>query len=159
MTTAAPSTPVEHDLLRRAAALAADIDVIDTQIVPTVGNDDWHVRIKLRVDQDAIEAGAVALIYAIGLLSFLDARPRGETAQGFDDEDRFTSADMIWRLRFEQGRLCMYVDYLRGRCVKTTVEVASNGNVLLETTHRGQAATRWVERLRGKPLLEPVRPT
>lgn len=34
----------------------------------------------------------------------------------------------------------MYVDYLRGRCIKTTVEVDSSGKVRLETMNRGKAA-------------------
>jgi hypothetical protein len=50
----------------------------------------------------------------------------------------------------------MYIDYLRGRCVKTTVEVSSDGKALVETVNRGQAATRWVERLRGKKFLQAV---
>jgi hypothetical protein len=41
-------------------------------------------------------------------------------------------------------------------CVKTTVEVSSDGKALIETVNRGQAATRWVERLRGKKFLQAV---
>jgi hypothetical protein len=50
----------------------------------------------------------------------------------------------------------MYVDYLRGRCVKTTVEVARDGKVRLETVNRGKAALARVARLPGKGLLQPT---
>ena len=50
----------------------------------------------------------------------------------------------------------MYVDYLRGRCIKTVVEVSSDGRVFLKTVNRGQAATRWVERIKGKQFLRAV---
>ena len=50
----------------------------------------------------------------------------------------------------------MYVDYLRGRCVKTTVEIGSDGKVLLETVNRGKAALKWIARLQGKKLLQAV---
>jgi hypothetical protein len=45
---------------------------------------------------------------------------------------------------------------LRGRCVKTSVDVSSDGRVSLDTVNRGQAATRWVDRFKGKKFLRPV---
>jgi hypothetical protein len=74
----------------------------------------------------------------------------------FEDEDQFNAADMLQYTTFEHGKLHMYVDYLRGRCVKTTVEVGSDGRALIETANRGQAATRWVDRLRGRKFLRAV---
>ena len=50
----------------------------------------------------------------------------------------------------------MYVDYLRGRCLKTKVEIASDGTIVLDTVNRGKAATMWIERLRGKKRLALV---
>ena len=61
--------------------------------------------------------------------------------------------DMLRHLSFERGQLRMHVDYLRGRCIKTTVVASSDGLVVLETTNRGQAATRWVQRLKGEKFL------
>lgn len=147
--------PIEHQLLRDGT-LFDEIEIIESKIEPTVGNEDWSVRIELRVEADLLESCAFGLLFVLGLLSFHDARPRGVSGEWFQDEDQFTAADMLRHLSFERGRLHMYVDYLRGRCVKTTVEVSSDGRVLLETRNRGQAATRWVDRLRGKSFLRPV---
>lgn len=134
--------PIEHHLFRDGT-LFEEIEITESKIEPTVGNEDWHVRITFRVEEDLIGSCGFGLIFVLGALSFHDA-------------DQFTAADMRRHLSFEHGKLHMYVDYLRGRCVKTSVDVTSDGHVLLETVNRGQAATRWVDRLKGKKFLRPV---
>jgi hypothetical protein len=47
-------------------------------------------------------------------------------------------------------------DYVRGRCMKTTIVVRADGTFVLDTVNRGEAATRWVARLQGKKLLQAV---
>jgi hypothetical protein len=147
--------PIEQQLVRDAL-MFEELVVLDTKIAPTTGNEDWHVRIELQLDQELVARGAFGFIYFMGLLSFHDGRPRGVSGKWFEDDDLFVAADMLRHLEFERGRLHMYIDYLRGRCVKTTVEVSSDGKALVETVNRGHAATRWVERLRGKKFLQAV---
>jgi hypothetical protein len=146
---------VEAKLLRDGT-LFEEIEILETLIKPTVGNEDWHVRVTFRVEEDLVESCGFGLIFVLGALSFHDGRPRGVSGAWFEDEDRFTAADMLHHLTFERGALCLYVDYLRGRCMKTTVEVSSDGKVVLDTVNRGQAATRWVDRLMGKKPLQAV---
>lgn len=148
--------PIEQDLIRDGT-LFEEIEILDQKIVPTVGNEDWAVTIEFRVEEALVETCAFGLIYVLGLLSFHDGRPRGVSGEWFEDDDQFTAADMLRHLKFGGGKLTMYVDYLRGRCVKTTVEVSSDGHVFLRTVNRGQAATRWVDRLKGKKFLRPVK--
>lgn len=148
--------PIEHKLIHDASLL--DIEIVESDARPTVGDEDWNVRMQLQVDEDLIETCAHGVIFAIGVLSFHDGRPRGVSGQWFEDDDQFTAADMLRHLHFENGKLRMCLDYLRGRCVKTTVEVASDGVVRLETVNRGKAALNWVARLQGKKLLEAVPP-
>jgi hypothetical protein len=150
------SIPIEHKLIHDASLI--DIEVIESDANPTVGDEDWHVRMQLQVDEDLVETCAHGLIFTIGVLSFHDARPRGISGEWFEDNDQFAAADMLNHITFERGRLHMYVDYLRGRCVKTTVEIGSDGKVLLETVNRGKAALNWVARLQGKKLLKAVLP-
>ena len=147
--------PIEHELISQGT-LFDELEIVETAITLTTGNDDLHVRIELQVDEELVESCAFGLIFVLGVLSFVDARPRGVSGRWFDDEDQFNSGDLLRHLRFESGRLCMYVDYLRGRCVKTTVEVSGDGKVILDTVNRGQAATRWVDLLRGRKFLRPV---
>jgi hypothetical protein len=147
--------PIEHELIR-SGLLFDDIDVLDTKITPTVGNEDLHVEILLQADGDLVRGAAFGLIYVLALMSFADARPRGESGQWYEDDDQFTSADLLRHLSFERGKLHLYVDYLRGRCMKTTIEIWSDGRVRLDTVNRGQAATRWVDRMKGKSHLQPI---
>lgn len=148
------NTPIEHKLIHDASLL--DIKVIETDSKPTVGDEDWNVRMQLQVDEDLIETCAHGFIFTVGVLSFHDGRPRGASSQWFEDDDQFTAADMLNHLHFENGKLRMYVDYLRGRCIKTTVEVGSDGMVRLETVNRGKAALKWITMLQGKKLLQAV---
>lgn len=148
------SLPIEHKLIRDATLL--NVDVIESDVQPTVGDEDWVVRMQLQVDDEILDSCAHGLIFAIGVLSFHDARPRGVSGEWFEDGDQFTVADLLSHIKFEHGKLHMYVDYLRGRCVKTTIDVASDGKVRVETVNRGKAAIAWVTKLQGKKLLQPV---
>jgi hypothetical protein len=150
--------PIEYELVR-SGTIVDDLEIVDTKIVPTLGDEDWAVTVEFKVDEDLVESCAFGIIYVLGLLSFHDGRPRGVSGKWFEDDDEFTAADMLRHLKFERGTLSMYVDYLRGRSMKTDVEVASDGVVRLKTVNRGQAATRWVDRLRGKKFLQPVEAT
>lgn len=146
--------PIEYQLVHDATLW--DIDITSTEIAPTVGNEDFSVRIEMQVEEDGVEHIAFPVIYTLAMLSFHDARPRGVSGQWFEDEDQLTAADMLRRLEYRSGKLHLYLDYLRGRCVKTTIEVDSDGRVLLQTVNRGQAATRWVEKLKGRKNLQAV---
>ena len=114
------------------------------------------MTIAFSMDAQLAQSCDFGILYVLGLLSFHGARPRGVSDKWFEEEDEFTATDMLQHLRFERGKLVMYVDYLRGRCVKTDVEVSSDGHVLLKTVNRGQAAARWVDRLRRKDFLKAV---
>jgi hypothetical protein len=63
---------------------------------------------------------------------------------------------MLRHLRFERGELHFYADYVRGRCMKTTVIVRSDGTFMLDAVNRGEAATRWIAKLQGKKLLRAI---
>lgn len=154
--------PIEYELLRDATL--AEIVVRKTEVTPTSA-DDRHVRIEGRLGLEDDEDGdpvndaehyAFGFIYALGLLSFTDARPRGVSGMHFEEQDDWSVGDMLRRLRFERGELHFYADYVRGRCMKTKVIVSANGNFLLDTVNRGEAATRWISKLQGKKLLRAV---
>ena len=145
---------IEHELIRTAAA--TEFEVIHTKIEPTAGGDDTHVRVTLRMDEADVEVFAIALIYVLGALSFHDGRPRGVSGNWFEDDDQWTAADMLRHFEFRRGRLSFYADYVRGRCLKTTVEVDRDGTVLVETVNRGEALLRWIDQIKGKKYLQPV---
>lgn len=145
---------VEYRLMESATLL--EFDVVETRIEPTAGNEDYAVTIVMRTDDEIFDTCAMGFMFALGVLSFHDARPRGVSGQWFEDEDEFRLADMMGLLEYRNGVLYLYVDYLRGRCLKTTVEIHPDGRMVLSTVNRGQAATRWVDRLKGKKTLQAV---
>lgn len=160
-----PEPPIEYELLYEA--VLAKLIVTETKVVPTAADDDRHVRIEGRFgpeegdDEDGdpgsdVEHYAFAVIYALGVLSFADARPRGVSDIDFQEKDDWTAADMLRHLRFERGELRFYADYVRGRCLKTTIVVRADGTFVLDTVNRGEAATRWIARLQGKKILSVV---
>lgn len=110
----------------------------------------------MKVEDELLETTAFALIYTLGALSFHDGRPRGFSGVHFEEEDEWTSSDMLKCLAFRNGQISFYADYVRGRCMKTTIELAPDGTLTLETVNRGQAATRWVSRLQGEKMLRVV---
>ena len=135
-----------------------DVVVLKTEKKPTSA-DDWHIRIDGRLgdpEDDDVEFAGMGFLYAIGLLSFADARPRGVSGMDFVSTDEWSAADMLRHFRFEQGELRFDADYVRGRCVKTEVDVRRDGTFSLQTTNRGEAAIRWIGRLQGKRVLAPV---
>jgi hypothetical protein len=154
--------PIEYELIRDATL--AEIVVADTRVTPTSA-DDRHVRMEGRLglekDEDGepandVEHYAFGFIYALGALSFIDARPRGVSDMHFEDKDEWTAGDMLRRLRFEGGELHFYADYVRGRCMKTVI-VRPDGTFLLDTVNRGEAATRWIAKLQGKKPIRAIR--
>src|SRR5687767_5090193 len=116
-----PSDPIEYEWIRDA--LCVELSVTETQKAPTT-DDDCHLKIVGQVgspDDEDIEFAALPLIYALGALSFADARPRGYSGNEFVPLDDWKAQDMLRHLRFERGELRFYADYVRGRCIKTTI--------------------------------------
>ncbi len=79
-----PDEPIEHELLRNA--VAAEVTVTSTEVSPT-STGDRYVRIEGRLGDDEeshAEWAALGFIYALGVLSFAAARPRGVSGIDFE---------------------------------------------------------------------------
>ena len=72
----------------------------------------WQ-RLTCHVHRDDLSDAAFALIFALGVFSFSDARPRGASEVEFRQEDDWTVADMLEHLRYERGLLDFDADYVR----------------------------------------------
>ena len=142
---------IEHELVRSGTLV--DFEIVDTHVEPTAAGDESHVRITLQTSEGDVECFAFGLVYVLGLLSFHDGRPRGYSGRFFEDDDEWRADDMLRHLEFQGGRLYFDAVYVRGRCLKTTVEVSSDGAVTVETMNRGEAALRWIDKLKGKEYL------
>ena len=147
------NTPLDIKLMKDVLLL--DLVVSETKITP-IDEEIVHVKMQLEDDPDILSSCAWGLIFSLGSLFFEDARPRGYSENDFVNDDRWTVADMLEHLSFESGRLHFYADYVRGRCVKTTIDIDKEGQILIETANRGEALTRWVAKLQGKKTLGVV---
>jgi hypothetical protein len=105
---------------------------------------------------DIAEWGAFGFIFTLGVLSFDEAKSRNQSSMDYREKDEFTVADFIEGLRFVRGELHLDTDYIRGRRLKTRIAVRADGTVKLETTGRGKAVLRWLERIQGKKPLRIV---
>lgn len=133
-----------------------EFEVLESEAKPTVSGDSLVTRIELQLEEDDVEWGGLGFIFCIAVLSFHDARPRGASELDFVEGDQFTVADLVECLRYEHGQLRFAADYFRGRCVKTDVTVRQDGRVTLGTRNRGEAALRWIDRIKGKKMLKLV---
>jgi hypothetical protein len=157
-----PDREAARKLLETGALV--EFEVTQKEIQPTVDGEDAGVRLELQLGgpeggegEEQVEWGALGFLYALAVLSFHDARPRGASGMDFAVEDEFGLGEFLQSLRFTHGELQLETDYVRGRCMKTSATVRRDGRVSLCTWNRGEAAVRWVDRLLGKKLLEVVR--
>jgi hypothetical protein len=144
--------PAEYELLKDVVAL--DLKTIDTKIENSPGDPEIVIaKMVLEEDPEVLSSCAWSLVYAIGVMSFADARPRGYSDVEYVADDQWYVGDMFRGLRFERGRIYWHADYVRGRLVKTSVEIDKEGKIVVETVNRGEALTRWIAKLQGKKTL------
>lgn len=68
----------------------------------------------------------------------------------FDTADYLSLDEFLEDLRFgPRGNLTWSGDYIKGRRLKTDLEVRPNGSFRLEAHSRGHAPLHWIETLRG----------
>ncbi len=141
-----------HELVRSAAAARFRICQVEGEEHP---DRSWQ-RVTCHLNREDVSWGAVPLIYAVGALSFGDARPRGSSEIDYQEKDDWRFSDMMPRLRFERGTLVFDADYIRGRMMKTTVTVGLDGKFVVQTRNRHEMAVRWLRALKGKRHIELV---
>jgi hypothetical protein len=150
------------------------VRILEESVMPGADEGEFALRLALSFeDEDSpeedraavVEWGALGFLFAIGVLSFADARPRGLSEREYSESDDFRVVDLLAGLRFRNGELHLDTDYVRGRRMKTRVVVRRDGTATLETTGRGKAAPRWIatpqggEASAGPRLMRPVRLT
>jgi hypothetical protein len=138
------------------------VRIVDEAVIAGSDEGEFALRLALSFDDedspqedraDVVEWGALGFLFAVGVLSFADARPRGMSELEYNTADEFNVSDLVGALKYRAGELHLDTDYIRGRRMKTRVVVRPDGTGLLETIGRGKAALRWVGRLKGeKPL-------
>lgn len=143
-----------------------DFRVIETDKELSPDGHNLHLRVELiftdpddgddEVAENIAEWGTFGFIFVLAALSFAGARPRGISENDYVEDDELTVADLFDCLRFVRGELHFQSDYIRGRSMKTNITVRQNGTVSFTTWGRGEAALRWLDRLKGKKHIQVV---
>ena len=143
--------------------LVVPVRIVEESVIAGTDGSEFGLRLSLSFDDedspeedraDVVEWGALGFLFAVGVLSFADARPRGFSDIDYIESDDFRVADLIAGLTYRNGELHLDTDYVRGRRMKTRIVVRPDGTGDIETIGRGKAALRWLARLRGE---RPVR--
>jgi hypothetical protein len=143
-------------LLERAVIAGPEMEIVDCDH-ETFDSGGSQSKITLKVTEEDIQWCAFGLIYSIAVLSFADARPRGMSDIDFEDDDEFSVKDFFECLHYEYGQIRFHADYIRGRCMKTSITAEKDGTVKIGTVNRGEVASRWVDKLKGKKLMQIVK--
>ncbi len=144
-----------------------NFDIVGTKVEETEGGVVVQIELALGEIEDYDEGeapfrsedhewGGLGFMFCLAVLSFADARPRGVSDMHHLEGDQLTVADFLEGFRYVRGEMQYSRDYIRGRCVKTDITVRPDGTANLTTRSRGEAAVRWVQRLKGKKVLELV---
>ena len=142
--------------------MLVDFTILDVQVMPGPDDAEFGVRIELRLgadddeDPSDVEWGGLGFCFALAVLSFADARPRGASEIDYEKDDQITLVDFLEGLSFVRGELHFRGDYIRGRRLKTDITVKADGAVTLETVGRGKSALLWLERLKGKKMMSLI---
>jgi len=129
-------------------AITTDVKLVDSR--SDLAGDIPSQYIKLQIDEEDVETSAFGILYAVSLISFLQARPAGISVIDYQEEDVWSPEDLYRHLSFGNGKLHFYADYVRGRLMKTTIEISGDGSIVIRTINRADHATQWVEFLAGK---------
>lgn len=143
-------------LIEQAVIVGPEMEIVDCDH-QTFDSGGSRSEVTLKVTEEDIQWCAFGLIYSIAVLSFADARPRGMSDIDFEDDDEFSVKDFFECLHYEYGQIRFYADYIRGRCMKTSITAEKDGTVKIGTVNRGEVASRWVDKLKGKKLMQIVK--
>ncbi len=135
-----------YDLIARLRTIPIEVlESRESDMAP-----DGSIGMVLRIPEDDVEKGALSLLFAIGLVSYTEAKPAGASEIHYDAGDQWTVHDLVEHLRFQRSHLVLDTDYVRGRHMKTRADIAPDGTVRLNVTNRGSTAKRWIATLQGR---------
>ena len=111
------------DLLKTGTLV--DFSILKTHIERTPGGGNLYVRAEMQFEADDQEEAAViaewgsfGFIFALAVLSFADARPRGFSSVEYLEEDEFGVDDFFKCLSFQRGELHFRAEYISGRSIE-----------------------------------------
>jgi len=126
---------------------------LDCELVLVSWLGGFESELVARVDaspEDGPEGTAVGLLFLWSSLAFLEAHALSEEGilpSDYHLEDGWSSLDFLENLRWEEDRLRLALNVIRGRQVTTDLWLSKNGIFVVRTRGRGDSPLRWFETL------------
>jgi hypothetical protein len=140
--------------------IGIDIEILTNDYQETSGYpgspNNTYQRIVFQVREEEPDLYAVGVLFALSLMSFTFAAPRGYSEVEFIPDEEWSLGYFIQGLEFRDGYLKFSSDYVSGRLMKTDITFKPEGRVILETRNRGKGGERWLTHLQGKRHIRPV---
>lgn len=111
------------------------------------GSVNTYQEIVFQVKEEEPDLFAIGVLYALSLMSFTFAAPRGISEMHFVPDEDWNLGYFVQGLEFKRKCLCFSGDYVSGRLMKTDITFEPGGRVTLRTTNRGKGAERWLTQL------------
>ena len=147
-----------YQLLEGTIGISIEITFNDFQETPGYeGSVNTYQKVIFQLKEEDPDICAFGVLFALSLMSFTYAAPRGYSAEYFIPDEQWNLGYFIQGLEFKRKCLCFSSDYISGRLMKTDITFESGGKVTLSTINRGRGAERWLIHLQGKEHIKPVR--
>ena len=134
--------------------IGISIEIISNDFEEFAGN--THHKIVFQIIEDEPDIFAFGVLFALSLMSFTFAAPRGYSETQFVPDEEWNLDYFVQGLEFRNKKLYFTSDYVSGRLMKTDIIFESGGKVTLTTRNRGKGAERWLIHLQGKKHIQEV---
>jgi len=147
-----------NQLLAETIGITIEILSNDYQEIPAMENTvNTYQEIVFQIKEDDPDDWAIGVLFALSLMSFSFAAPRGVSEMHFIPDEDWSLEYFLEGLRYRWRKICFTSDYVSGRLMKTDIDIESGGKVKLTTRNRGRGAERWLTHLQGKKHIKAVK--
>jgi hypothetical protein len=146
------------ELLNETIGIELEIRSNDFQTMPGADENtpNTYQEIVFQIKEEEPDLSAIGVLYALSLMSFTFAAPRGYSVEHFIPDEEWSVGYFVQGLDFRYKCLCFSADYVSGRMMKTDIVFEPGGRVKLTTRNRGRGAERWLTHLQGKKHINVV---
>jgi len=149
---------IGHRFLAETIGIPIEIISNDYEEIPAVEDTvSTYQEIVFQIKEDDPDDWAIGVLFALSLMSFSFAAPRGISEMYFVPDEDWTIEYFLTGLRYRWRKICFTSDYVSGRLMKTNIDFESGGKVKMVTRNRGRGTERWLMYLQGKKHINPVK--
>ena len=149
---------IGNRLLAETIGIPIEIISNDYEEIPAVEDTvSTYQEIVFQIKEDDPDDWAIGVLFALSLMSFSFAAPRGASEMHFIPDEDWTLEYFLEGLRYRWRKICFTSDYVSGRLMKTDIDFESGGKVKIVTRNRGRGAERWLTHLQGKKHINAVK--